>query len=1049
MLLFHRSSEFFCTVLLCCWWADELNFGLSAITMTEVSYTAAELLALRRYDVTPPRAARKFIFSCRLWRPRIQRRHCERQHCSGFSHSPVIDSRSLALGCVNACSIGNKSALLCKTLIEKRMDLLLITETWHESSTSVSLKRVTPAGFCCVDAARPLASDTNIHTTHLVNHGGLALIYRDSIKAAKQSLDVTATTFEHLCVYVSVGSNGLLLLGVYRPGGQPISSLFFDEFAAVLEQICLKRCPFVICGDLNVHVDDDDDVHAARLADLLQTYDCVQHVNDPTHRDGHTLDVVITDSDRKVYNVSADTYVSDHALVSFKLDISRPRLVQQWDTRRSWRNFSEVSFEEDLAASKLCSDLESLDELSVDDLAELYNDEMQSLLDKQCPEVRVRRKPSKLTPWFDAECRACRRRTRALECRYRRTRKQADRLAWRKQLKTMRALYEDKSHQYWNGKIKDCKGNCKELWRTFSDIMGEKPTQCHADQYDADDFADFFADKVDSVRRSTASTPLQQISATASHSLHDWTPVTPSDVVKLIGAAANKTCQLDPVPTWLVKRFSSLLAPFITLFFNRSLATGCFPGQFKHAVVIPLQKKGAVDGTQLKNYRPVSNLPFLAKLLERVVQTQLQSYLIAHDAMPKHQSAYRRGHSTETALIKIFNDLLQAADKGQVSALCLLDLTAAFDTVDHEVLISRLERRFGLKGSCLLWFQSYLSQRTYCVVLRGVCSKMIQVLCSVPQGSVLGPLLFILYTEELADLAAKHGVFLHAFADDNQLYLHCKTEEAQSASAALERCVEAISCWMSANRLKLNKDKTELIWIGTKNSLQKLPIGGIPLTLGGDHIDVADRVRVLGVLITPDLSLDKHVSDVSGKCFFQLRQIRQIRRSLDDESAATLVHAFVTTRVDYCNCLLTGVPRTTTDKLQRVMNGAARVLTNMRKFDRGMTHVRRHDLHWLDVPDRVKYRLCVTVYKCLHGMAPQYLSDLCTPVAEVPGRQRLRSADRGQLQTPRYRLTTSGGRSFTCAAPSTWNALPDYLKDTALSLSYFEKQLKTFLFSRY
>jgi len=108
--------------------------------------------------------------------------------------------------------------------------------------------------------------------------------------------------------------------------------------------------------------------------------------------------------------------------------------------------------------------------------------------------------------------------------------------------------------------------------------------------------------------------------------------------------------------------------------------------------------------------------------------------------------------------------------------------------------------------------------------------------------------------------------------------------------------------------------------------------------------------------------------------------------------------------------------------------------------------------HYCDaqsIPDRVKYRLCVTVYKCLYGIAPQYLSDLCTPVAEVPGHQRLRLADRGQLQTPRYRLTTSGGRSVTCAAPSIWNALPDYLIDTALSLSYFEKQLKTFLFSRY
>ena len=160
----------------------------------------------------------------------------------------------------------------------------------------------------------------------------------------------------------------------------------------------------------------------------------------------------------------------------------------------------------------------------------------------------------------------------------------------------------------------------------------------------------------------------------------------------------------------------------------------------------------------LKNYRPVSNLPFLSKLLEKVVQNQLQHHLISNDAMPKFQSAYRQFHSTETAVNKLVNDLLLAADQGQVSALCLLDLTAAFDTVDHSLLLTRLQKCFGVEGSCLEWFSSYLSGRSYCVVVDGVSSKVIYIICSVPQGSVLGPVLFILYVADSADIVAEHNM---------------------------------------------------------------------------------------------------------------------------------------------------------------------------------------------------------------------------------------------------------------------------------------------------
>jgi len=175
--------------------------------------------------------------------------------------------------------------------------------------------------------------------------------------------------------------------------------------------------------------------------------------------------------------------------------------------------------------------------------------------------------------------------------------------------------------------------------------------------------------------------------------LDNWTPVTTDELEKLIGSAPCKTCQLDPVSTWLVKNMKALLSPFVTLFFNKSLAGGCFPSDFKKAVVRPLLKKAGSDTSHRKNYRPVSNLSFLSKLLERVVQKRLQEFLDRNNLMPVTQSAYRQYHSTETAVTKVYNDLLLAADEGDVSALCLLDLTAAFDTVDYDLLILRLNAR--------------------------------------------------------------------------------------------------------------------------------------------------------------------------------------------------------------------------------------------------------------------------------------------------------------------------------------------------------------------
>jgi len=184
-------------------------------------------------------------------------------------------------------------------------------------------------------------------------------------------------------------------------------------------------------------------------------------------------------------------------------------------------------------------------------------------------------------------------------------------------------------------------------------------------------------------------------------------------------------------------------------------------------------KRHGIDPSDLKNYRPVSNLPFLSKLLEMVVQSHLLAHLNGNNLLPGWQSAYRRFHTTETAVTKAFNDLLTAVHRGQISVLCLLDLSAAFDTVDHDLLLQRLDRQFSLCGTVLQWARSYLSGRTFRVVYGNVMSFIVCAMCSFRKAlSVLGPLFFILYMADLVDWVAKYGVSLHAFADDTQLYLH-------------------------------------------------------------------------------------------------------------------------------------------------------------------------------------------------------------------------------------------------------------------------------------
>uniref|UniRef100_A0A803SUK8 Reverse transcriptase domain-containing protein n=1 Tax=Anolis carolinensis TaxID=28377 RepID=A0A803SUK8_ANOCA len=342
---------------------------------------------------------------------------------------------------------------------------------------------------------------------------------------------------------------------------------------------------------------------------------------------------------------------------------------------------------------------------------------------------------------------------------------------------------------------------------------------------------------------------------------------------------------------------------------NASLDQGKFPSVLKQAIVRPILKKASLDSTILNNYRPISNLPFLGKVLERVVASQLQGFLDDTDFLDPSQSGFRPGHSTETALIALVNDLRRELDRGSVTLLVLLDISAAFDTIDHGILLGRLSG-MGLGGTALQWLQSFLEGRSQLVKLGNTCSDPWPLTCGVPQGSILAPMLFNIYMKPLGEVIQSFGVRCHLYADDTQLY-YSFPPNSKEAPRILDQCLAVVMGWMRANKLKLNPDKTEVLQV---SRMSDRGIGWLPV-LDGVALSLKAQVCSLGVLLDSALTLDAQVSAVAGRAFAQLKLVRQLRPYLVKSDLAMVVHALVTSRLDYCNALYVGLPLKTARKL--------------------------------------------------------------------------------------------------------------------------------------
>ena len=389
--------------------------------------------------------------------------------------------------------------------------------------------------------------------------------------------------------------------------------------------------------------------------------------------------------------------------------------------------------------------------------------------------------------------------------------------------------------------------------------------------------------------------------------LSEFRPVTEAEVSRIICNLPNKCCSLDVMPTWLLKQCLPYVLKPLTAIINLSLKSGEFPKALKMAIVSPIIKKATLDQNELKNYRPVSNIKCFSKVMEKCVMSQLYDHMSSNELLDPYQSAYKPMHGTETALLKVKNDILCSLDNGKAVFLVLLDLSAAFDTIDYRILEDRLTA-LGVDGMANRWIMSYLQDRSSQVSISGEQSSKHTLKFGLPQGSVVGPGMFSYYTYVLGKIILRHNLKYHRYADDIQIYIEFDPKIPGDAVCALHKvqsCAKDIKLWMNPNKLKLNEDKTEFFIAASKHNMKFLE--NVSLDVCGSTIYPSSSVRNLGVHFDSQMTMSEHVSSLTRSLNFHLRNIGRIRRYLDEDTCNHVTRSLILSRLDYSNSLLYGI----------------------------------------------------------------------------------------------------------------------------------------------
>ena len=400
-------------------------------------------------------------------------------------------------------------------------------------------------------------------------------------------------------------------------------------------------------------------------------------------------------------------------------------------------------------------------------------------------------------------------------------------------------------------------------------------------------------------------------------------PISDEKTLKILNNMKKTTCDVDPCNMNFLMEFKGILLGTWTKIINKSLLSGYFLQSWKKAIIRPLIKSSKLH-REFKNYRPISNLSFISKLIEKAALLQISTFFEGQNLLPTYQSAYCKHHSTETAVLNICDEILENAEHNKLTAMVCLDLSAAFDTVNHSILKSVMEHYFGLKDTALKWLSSYISNRQFSVKIGNSLLHSHTINFSVPQGRILGPVLFSYYVSTLPEVIKQNSdTIILGYADDHA-FTHAFTQKDTLVKQIVEEKVNRIKSWIGMNHLQMNDTKTEFITFGTTHLLNKKNLDSI--TFGDTTVKSSKMIKFLGVLLDETLSFKQHVAAHAKSALYGIHLIKNVRKYLTMATTKMLMCTLVLTQLDCINSILTNTSLTTTKPYQKIQNQATRII---------------------------------------------------------------------------------------------------------------------------
>ena len=867
------------------------------------------------------------------------------------------------------------------------------------------------------------------------NGGGVVIYVRQQISFPDRN-DLVSDSLEMICIEIErPHSKPFLLSAWYRPPNSELNII--NEYELFLFKCDSESKEMIIMGDLNCDFGKSPpDTYTNRIISLNNLYQMVNLINEPTRvteTSASTIDLILSNTPENIVSSGVSHVgISDHSLIYAIRKLVSPKSKSIMREVRDFKHFSDRDFDNDLSQVpwEIITTFSDPNECWC-----VWKSFFTEILDAHAP-LRYKRTKANAVPWMTT---IIKNEIRNRDYHKKKAIKHNSKYRWEMYKKSRNKVtinIRKTKSEYFVNKIRDCANvkDPKKSWSLINSLLGKNSKSTHINELKvnnntitdstliAESLNNYFinigpqlASDISSYEEPDNDLNNENVSGVrlSQNTSFHFSQIEIHNVYSILNnLKANKSTGLDKIPAKILKLSAEIIAPSLTYIFNLSLASGIYINEWKRARVTPIYK--SEDKTKCENYRLISILPVISKVLEKEIFRQLYGYLTDNDLLSKLQSGFRPKHSTLSALIQLCDDWLSNTDVGKINCVVFLDIRKAFDSINHEILLQKMNLNFGISGNALKWFDSYIKDREQQCIVNGQLSSSKKIICGVPQGSILGPLLFLLYINDMPD--SLNNTTASLYADDTEIY--ASSDNSSDLISKLNEDLKNMSRWMSINKLQIHPTKSKYMFIGSSHNI-KNNICNEPILINSIPVPRVTNYKCLGVNLDDKLCWDSHIEMICKKVAAGIAAIKRVKPFVPPEMLKVIYNALVQPYFDYCSPLWNNCGIGLKEKLQKYQNRAARILT-------GATYdIRTADvfeaLAWETLEKKRDYLKSFFMYKILNNLVAPNLNRIFYKMSNCPISYNLRNSDT-DLVLPQPK-TEFKKRSFSYNGALFWNNL--------------------------